>query len=129
MLGFFIILLVISLLGAVVAWWGLRRRRRLSAQAVGRVRAQWEHVLSLRDPARRVLEAEKVLDHALRELGYEGGFGEKLKKAGARLPNLQNVWEAHKLRNRIAHEPGAQVNEREGGRAVQAFEKAIHSLF
>lgn len=109
---------------------GIKRlfRKKLSSGAARRIRKQWAHVANVDDPARKVLEAEKVLDGVFRELGYEGTFGEKLKKIGPLLQNKQAVWDAHKLRNRIAHEVGISISEKEAGRAVKAFEKSIRQF-
>lgn len=80
------------------------------------------------DSSRRVLEAENILDRALRDIGYQGTFGEKLKRMQRTLPNIDAVWHAHKLRNRLAHEPGLLLRKEEGERAVSAFEKALKTL-
>ena len=106
-MNFFVVLLVLAVVSIICVWLGLRSKdRRLSSAAKKLLRAQWEHVQSIDDPAHKVLEAEKVLDGALRELGVGGSFGEKLKTAGSRFKNIESLWQAHKLRNRIAHEPG-----------------------
>lgn len=80
------------------------------------------------DPHRSVLEAEKVLHHALSILGYTGSFGEILKKVGPRLSQEQAVWDAHKLRNRIAHERELQVTASQAKHAIAAFRKALSDL-
>ena len=71
---------------------------------------------------------DTVLDLALGELGFGGSLGDKLKKAGPRLPNIQAVWEAHKLRNRLAHEHDADVTPAEIDRAVRVLEHAVRTL-
>ncbi len=53
-----------------------------------------------------IIEADIYLDRLLDRKGYPGDtLGDKLKQLppGA-LPSLQIAWEAHKVRNRIAHE-------------------------
>lgn len=50
-----------------------------------------------------ILEADNMLMDALREKGYAGeDLGEMLKNANFR--SVQLAWDAHKVRNRIAHE-------------------------
>jgi len=53
-----------------------------------------------------ILEADIILDGLLTELGYQGeSIGEKLKRIDkADFKNFNNAWEAHKIRNAIAHE-------------------------
>ncbi|MEK7462133.1 MAG: hypothetical protein AAB618_01000 [Patescibacteria group bacterium] len=53
-----------------------------------------------------IIEADIILDDALKSLGYAGGsLGERLKSISTtQLSTLDEAWEAHKVRNRIAHE-------------------------
>ena len=104
------------------------RRRRMPAAAAKKIRSQWAALQSIHDPARRVLEADSLLDHALKAAGYSGSLGEKLKKMGSRFSNLDAIWRAHKLRNKIAHEPGTSVSEKEAEKALKVFWKGIEEL-
>lgn len=53
-----------------------------------------------------IIEADVILDEALKQIGYSGGsLGERLKSISTtQLSTLNEAWEAHKVRNRIAHE-------------------------
>jgi hypothetical protein len=53
-----------------------------------------------------IIEADIILDDALKQKGYPGAsLGERLKNvAPEQLNSLQDAWEAHKVRNRIAHD-------------------------
>lgn len=73
---------------------------------------RWEHIQSLiegNSPSEwreAIIEADIMLDDVLAKEGYVGdGVGEKLKSADStELKTLQNAWEAHKVRNQIAHQ-------------------------
>ena len=122
----FALLALFALASLSVVWVGLRRRRlRLSSSARKRLAGQWQHTLSIQDPARRVLEAEKVLDHTLRALGFEGSMADKLQGYQQRFGSIEAVWQAHKLRNRIAHEPGITISETDAKRAVESFGRLL----
>jgi hypothetical protein len=101
---------------------------KLNSASATLVQKKWAHVQTLSDPHRKILEADAVLDLALKELGFKGSLGDKLKKAGKYLPDENAVWRAHKLRNRIAHEPGTQVGEREVSEVLNAIEKGIKAF-
>lgn len=76
-----------------------------------------------------VLNADKLLDHALKEAGYKGNtMGERLKSASSRLSNRNAVWAAHKLRNQIAHEPDVQVKYDTARRALASFRQALKDV-
>jgi len=53
-----------------------------------------------------ILEADIILDEILTKMGYQGeSIGEKLKRANkGDFQSLDDAWEAHKVRNQIAHE-------------------------
>ena len=124
-----ILIAVGALLSLLVVGAGLRRRRwRIGSAAAARLRVQWDAACAQGDPARRVLECDSVLSLALREAGVPGGLGAQLRIAGARFANREALWRAHKLRNRIAHEPGTKVAEREADAAVKAFERGMESV-
>ncbi|MDH5442206.1 MAG: hypothetical protein OEX08_01220 [Candidatus Nomurabacteria bacterium] len=53
-----------------------------------------------------IIEADAMLDELFLTLGYSGAsLGERMKSASpSDFPKIQQAWEAHKMRNRIAHE-------------------------
>jgi hypothetical protein len=129
-MAFAVILVGLVLVAAVVLLGVVLKlkRRGLPKASAERLRAAMGAAAAQPDAHRRVVEAAKVLDAAFKELGFEGSFADKLRSAQARLGNGQAVWEALKLRNRIAHEVGAAVPEREADAAVKAFSQALKRL-
>ena len=53
-----------------------------------------------------IIEADIILDDTLKKRGYVGkSLGERLKSiSNGQLESLNDAWEAHKVRNRIAHD-------------------------
>lgn len=130
MSGLWISVGVLVFLAAVVTIGVVRkaRRRGMSAASKAKVEKALQQAMNQQDPVRRVWSMDTVLDLALGELGFAGSLGDKLKKAGPRIPNLQAVWEAHKLRNQLAHEHDATANPAQVDRAVRILEHAIRTL-
>lgn len=58
-----------------------------------------------------VIEADIYLDRVLDDKGFHGDTtSDKLKQVTPdKLPSIQIAWEAHKIRNRIAHDGAAFV--------------------
>lgn len=76
-----------------------------------------------------VLNADKLLDQALRERGVKGEtMGERMKTARETWSNANSVWTAHKLRNQIAHEPDVRVSFDDARRALAAFKQALKDV-
>lgn len=76
-----------------------------------------------------ILSADKLLDQALRETGVRGDtMGERLKKSNSLLQDINGVWAAHKLRNRIAHEVNAPINKPVAKRMLTIYKNALKDL-
>ena len=77
-----------------------------------------------------VIEADNLLDEALRLAGYRGAnLGERLKKiTSAELPLINEIWEAHKLRNRMAHETNFRLDRATAERALEVYQKVFQDL-
>ena len=77
-----------------------------------------------------ILEADKLLNDALREAGIMGiQLGDRLKKTTtSQVPNLNELWQAHKLRNQIAHEPNFKMKRDLAERALGIYETALKNL-
>ena len=76
-----------------------------------------------------IIEADKLLDKAMIEMGVPGKtMGDRLKRAGSRFTNLNAVWRAHKLRNAIAHESGFEVSYKQASNALAIFKQALKDL-
>lgn len=75
------------------------------------------------------MEADKLLDHALREMNLPGNtMGERMKKVDDKFTNANHVWWAHKLRNQLAHEQDFNIDYNEASRALNAFRQALKDL-
>ncbi len=76
-----------------------------------------------------VLEADKLLDHALKSMGFGGNtLGERLKLACYRFPRLKRVWQAHLLRNKLVHEASFHLSRGAARGAIGQFRDALKEL-
>lgn len=76
-----------------------------------------------------ILNADKLLDQALRQRGFKGTtMGDRMKDARDTWSNANAVWTAHKLRNRIAHEPNVRVEYDDTRRAMAAYKQALKDV-
>ncbi len=122
--GTIVIFAIIVTVMCLALW----RRRTLRGTALKRIERAWQHATSIGHPTLRVIEADKVLDSALSELGYVGSLGEKLKKAGPRFSDINAVWAAHKLRNTLVHALTSEPTDHDVHRALSAFRRALTDL-
>ncbi len=77
-----------------------------------------------------VIEADNILDDVLKSANIRGeSLGERLKNLNpAQLPNLNEIWEAHKVRNHLVHEPDFSLDSQTALRVISFYEKAFKSL-
>lgn len=102
---------------------------------VDKYRSRWlaiEQQLTKDNPATYnlcILEADKLLDHAMRARGLKGEtMGDRLKNSKNIWSNRNAIWSAHKLRNQIAHEADVDVNYDDARRALAGFKRALKDV-
>jgi len=120
------ILIGLSVLSILIVALSIGKRSTISTVAQKKVLRIWNHANALDDNNHKILEAEKAVDVLFFTLGKRGSFAQKLKEIEAYIPDKEYVWAAHKLRNRIAHEPEFTAPNRETKHALKAFEKVIY---
>ncbi len=78
-----------------------------------------------------IMQADIMLDHALQLHGLPGNtLGERLKAATDKLSRttLDTAWEAHKVRNQLAHELNRELSEAEARRVLDQFKTVLRTL-
>lgn len=78
-----------------------------------------------------IVEADTMLDESLRNAGFSGeSLGEILQSLDANeLVSIDEAWEAHKTRNRIAHDgSGFELTQREAKRIIGLYERVFLEL-
>ena len=95
----------------------------------------WQQVEAhLNTPATYALavsEADKIFDAALQIKGSPGStMGERLKNVETVFDKTlyQRIWDAHKLRNTLAHEVGSAVTEIQAREAIASFREGLRHL-
>jgi hypothetical protein len=77
-----------------------------------------------------IISADNILDDVLKKSGFEGeNLGEKLKNINSKqLPEYDKVWEAHKIRNKIAHESDFKIEHDTAVEVISIYEKVFKEL-
>lgn len=78
-----------------------------------------------------IIECDNMLDDLTKKLGLIGeNLGERLKNASPdHFKTLNNAWEAHKVRNKIAHEGVSyEISYREAKRAIELYESVFEEF-
>jgi len=98
---------------------------------VGQQQTQWEIIVNHANSSNSaewkiaIIEADNILDNILKEVGYEGDtLADRLKAAGDG-EAIQDAWDAHKVRNAIAHEGEVELTQRETKRVIALYENVF----
>lgn len=132
LLAFLIGILVIGVLLVVVIM--ITKKGGMTLD-VNKYRQKWltlEQQLKKDEPSSyilSILNADKLLDQALRERGIKGEtMGARMKMMQTTWSNANAVWGAHKLRNQIAHETDIQIDYDTARRALACFKQALKDV-
>jgi len=101
------------------------------------VNEKWQNVLTHINSSNQsdwklaILECDIMLSDILEKMGYmQESIGEKLKSIEpSDFTNIEAAWEAHKIRNSIAHD-GSEfiINEREAKRVIGLYEAVFREF-
>ncbi|HRY31048.1 MAG TPA: hypothetical protein P5328_01515 [Candidatus Paceibacterota bacterium] len=99
---------------------------------------RWTHIQSLinshsvNDWKQAIIEADIILFEMLEKMGYKGeSIGDKLKKVErSDFLTVESAWEAHKIRNRVAHKGSDYILSRdEAERAIKLYEEVFREFY
>lgn len=78
-----------------------------------------------------IIDCDMILDQILTEMGYRGeSVGEKLKRVvPGDMKSLDAAWEAHKVRNQIAHEPGFAITHHDAKHTVNKYRSVFEEFY
>lgn len=129
----FILILVIlgaAFLVAFLVFLKTAGRNALALEQIQFIKSHWVIIIDSAQshPAQAILEADKLLDYALKCHGFRGTVAEKLKLAKARFSDVDQLWRAHKLRNRVAHELSGKITYGEAKTALKYFKAGLNDL-
>lgn len=152
-LGISIIISVLLVIGIITAIEGTRHIRKKEAALYDlkvetaydenvkgnpTLTKKWQSVMShvdspnASDWRQAIIEADIILGEILTKMSYHGeGIGEQLKQANkADFKTLDQAWEAHKIRNQIAHEGSDfAMSQHEAKRVVNLYKQVFEEFF
>jgi len=101
----------------------------------GLLQEQWNDILRHIDSIHEgewkfaVIEADTIVDNVLKNYFPGDTMGERLANIDkTKLLSIDDLWEAHKIRNRLAHDTDYFLRHAEALRAVRLFESTLREL-
>ncbi len=114
-------------LGLELSWDSERKQKNVRWERV----EQYMTSLNPSDWKIAILEADNILDDIVERIGYKGAtLGERLKNIEASdFPYLEEAWQAHKLRNALAHKgTDYELSKSEAEQAINIYHRVFTAL-
>jgi hypothetical protein len=112
--------------------------RNLSLQDKEEIRRKWagiEQLMRLGRPSgfkAAILDADKILDHALKLMGFQGQTMadrmKRIKRDDHEKDFFDDMWQAHITRNHMVHNMDYEVLDFEAKKAIKQFERVLREL-
>lgn len=75
-----------------------------------------------------VIDGDKLVDQALKARRVRGDtMGERMKQASY-MKSINGLWTAHKLRNKLVHEPDFKLKKSTATSALSAYKRSLKEL-
>lgn len=144
-IAFFIsLILAIIFVSIWVRLWALNKPSRPITEQIlpplpapgGPMSARWEEIQRHLDSVKEtewkfaIIEADKLVDDALKKAGFVGdSFADRLERVQpGQLAHLNELWDAHRLRNRVAHDVNFFLRYTEAKHAITAYGDILKEL-
>ncbi len=105
------------------------------ASGLGPIQEQWTDIMTHIDSIHEgewkfaVIEADSLVDNVLKNYFPGASMGDRLMNIDkTKLLTLDDLWEAHKIRNRLAHDSNYFLRHAEALRAIRLFESTLKEL-
>lgn len=117
-------------------WQDLVELKNQKAYGAGKVEKKWLVIAKRLDSPNTadwklgIIEAESLIEEILTRMGFGGEtFGDRLKKLDkSQLPSLDDLIQAHQVRQNIIHDPDYRLDFEQTARVVGIYEKALREL-
>jgi hypothetical protein len=76
-----------------------------------------------------VIDADKLLDLALQQGGIAGeSLADRLRATEGKFSHYNDLWSAHKFRNKLVHEPNVRFTKPLAERILREYRRALKEL-
>lgn len=113
----------------------IKQKKKKSIFDLKEMREKWNEIIDLLNYKKEmnyklaVIEADKLLDYALKKMAFPGEtMAKRLEAASYKFPELKKVWWAHKVRNLIVHDHKYYIKYNVANKVLKLFKNALKEL-
>lgn len=104
-LTFFLILFLFIIIWWIILIFVFNKKKKLPKERYDFYNKKIKEIINSNSTSKeQIMDLDKLLHHILKDIWYVWTFWEILKKEPKEIPDLQIIWDYHKLRNKLAHD-------------------------
>lgn len=100
----FIIIFILIIFFWIFLIFKFTKKYKVSSSKIKFFNTHLKRIIANGSSKEQIIDIDKLFHKILLEAGYKGTFWEILKSEPSEISNLQNIWELHKLRNKLVHD-------------------------
>lgn len=76
-----------------------------------------------------IIEGDKLVDYVLRQYNISGEtMADRMRSAEDMIPNYNDLWQAHKLRNQLVHEQNISLSHKQVRFSLKTYRATLKGL-
>ena len=125
-LSFLIIFIALDMVIVVFLYRTFRSPyKKISTEKRSYFKKIFDDITTTSDYKMKLIEYDSLLNTILTERNIQGTLAEQLKQYAPQTPYEDDIWKAHKLRNKVVHEISYEPSKKELQEALGVFQKII----
>ena len=129
------IIFIVTLVGGGLLLYAISKKRTLPDADKAKIQRTWINLELLIEGdnesewVKAIFEADKLLNYVLQQRQVAGSnLGERLRNSRSLFGNVDVAWQAHKVRNELAHNIDARLTRLQVERTIDNFRRALKQL-
>ena len=129
------IIFIVTLVGGGLLLYAISKKRTLSDADKAKIQRTWINLELLIEGdnesewVKAIFEADKLLNYVLQQRrGAGSNLGERLRNSRSLFGNVDVAWQAHKVRNELAHNIDTRLTRLQVERTIDNFRRALKQL-
>src|SRR3989344_631304 len=129
------IIFIVTLVGGGLLLYAISKKRTLSDADKAKIQRTWINLELLIEGdnesewVKAIFEADKLLNYVLQQRQVAGSnLGERLRNSRSLFGNVDVAWQAHKVRNELAHNSDTRLTRLQVERTIDNFRRALKQL-
>ncbi|OGB73312.1 hypothetical protein A3K24_00315 [candidate division Kazan bacterium RIFCSPHIGHO2_01_FULL_44_14] len=129
------IIFIVTLVGGGLLLYAISKKRTLSDADKAKIQRTWINLELLIEGdnesewVKAIFEADKLLNYVLQQRQVAGSnLGERLRNSRSLFGNVDVAWQAHKVRNELAHNIDTRLTRLQVERTIDNFRRALKQL-